>query len=303
MLAQIFRRFSLRRFSHVPALPPIPSSLSPWQQSNPRLSRQHRDPQIVESDKHTPLGPGSGGGDSPRGRNEGPSTNRINQLEKKVWMLEQANRSLKEELLQIQGETRSLHLTTDGCQQELERLRRLLESKTGYLEALSERVLQNEKRIEQGQGAVGSLVRSSQEVEKELLDGQREMVSRRDQLLVAMEHTQAHLHQLERRGVAFQETSGEEQRRLGEVVQRWRGSWERQSAETDSSVCGLKQQLKKLELEQETLVCVHACVCMCMCVCVRVCVHVHSCMCMCVHACVHVIRDVSHRLRAWSGRK
>ena len=171
-------------------------------------------------------------------------------------MLEQANRALLEELVQIQAEMEKKQLhqreVADIYCREIERMKHSLESKVGVLDDLEHRVLQNERNIDHGQNAVSALVRSSQEVEKGVLSSQVEMFSRKDQFLVHLEHVKDDLHRLDQKYLNLQEATSHEQSNMVEVVRKVRE--EIRTAEHESSLSNLRQHIKRLELEQESLV-------------------------------------------------
>lgn len=122
---------------------------------------------------------------------EGASITRVMQLEGRVAALEQANRALLEEVVQVQASMKASQLhhqeLAHSSHREVERLRTVVEAKSRFVEGLVEQVVHSKEAIGEGQSAGGALVRSSQEVERGVAEERREMEERRQYLASQLE--------------------------------------------------------------------------------------------------------------------
>lgn len=90
------------------------------------------------------------------------------------------------------------------------------------LNQVEQRLTQNERRSLTEEGRVTALVKSTQEIEKGILEGQQQLLSRRDEQIVHLELLRERLHQQEQRQLQLTEFSRQSQERFAAQVGRVR---------------------------------------------------------------------------------
>ena len=190
----------------------------------------------------------------------GASSSRLLLLESRVSVLEQANRALLEEIVQVQADAQARQICEQeavrNSRQELEKLRETVGLKAAIVEGLERRVFENERSIERGQGTVDLLLQSTQEVERGVRESQTELLLRlkKDQATVLVEQVRDDLYHLEQKCLRFQEGIGHDCGGLVEEVRRLRSGLDVQSVGMESAVSGIRQHLKRLEVEHDSMV-------------------------------------------------
>lgn len=168
-------------------------------------------------------------------------------------MLEQANRALLEEVVQIEARERGSGAPKPekSLQKEVSRLSSEIHSQ---LEKLAERVALNERSIQHEEVRVSTLVQSTQEIEWGILEGQRQLLARRDQQEVQLGKLREGVHQLEQSQRQLQELSRHNQVGVAQEVRRVEeGLEEVRTVEKDLEI-DIQQQLKELEQKDRALV-------------------------------------------------
>lgn len=171
---------------------------------------------------------------------------RLEKLEMRVTILEQMNCALLEQLAASK---------TDQEEGEMkEKLARMLSETNSQLEKLEHRVLLNEHSIRSEEARVTTLVKSTQEIEQGILDGQKQLLQRRDDHSACLEGVKESVHQLEQKQLQLGEFAQQvhasfamEARRLGEGVKKVKNHIEN----TRESIEG---KLKELEHTHRALV-------------------------------------------------
>ena len=248
-LPQDILLYSLPRVSQLPALPPIVSS--PRQQTSEPGHTHQGEPEssshaVSRRSRDQPLPPTSSG--------------KLLLLESRVSALEQANRALLEELVRVQADAkaRETHQQEEvrNSRQEVERLRETVDSNAGVLEGLERRVFENERSIERGRGTVDLLVESTRETERGVHESQAGLLLRlkKEEAEGRMEQVRGDLYRLEQKCLQFQEGIGRDCGGLLEEVRRLRSGLEVQSVGMESAVSGIRQHLKRLEVEHDSMV-------------------------------------------------
>ena len=239
---------SLCRVSQLPALPPIVSS--PRRRTSDPSKAHQGEPEYSSNAVST----------WNRDQPLDVSNSRFLRLENRIGVLEQANRALLEEIVQVQADTKARQIhgreAMRNTWQELERLKEMIEAKIAILEGLERRVFENERSIERGQGTVDLLLQSTQEVERGVRESQAEVHLRlkKDQATVHLEQVKDDLHHLEQKCLRFQEGFGHDCSGLAEEVRRLRSGVDVQSAGMESAISGIRQHLKRLEVEHDSMV-------------------------------------------------
>ena len=168
-------------------------------------------------------------------------------------MLEQANRALLEEVVQIEARERGSRApkSEKSWQKEVTKLSSQIHSQ---LEKLAERMAVNERSIHHEEVRVSTLVQSTQEIERGILDGQQQLLARRDQQEVKLGELRESVHQLEQSQLQLQQLSRHSQVGVVERVRRVEeGLEEVRTLEKDLET-DVRQQVKQLEQKDRALV-------------------------------------------------
>lgn len=174
-------------------------------------------------------------------------------LESRVALLEQTTRGLLGQLATKNAAVDLGGREGEGSSLE-EELARIWPEVQSRLEKIEHRVSLNEYSLRAEEARVTTLVKSTQEIERGILDGQRQLLERREKQGAHLEGVKESVHQLEQSQLQLGEFVRQNQAglaaelgRLGEEVRRVRGHVE----SVRGSVGG---KLKELEREQRVLV-------------------------------------------------
>lgn len=180
-------------------------------------------------------------------------TERLEQLEARVVVLEQANRALLEEVVQIEARERGSRAPTSekSWHREVTRLSSEIHSQ---LEKLAERVALNERSIQQEEVRVSTLVQSTREIERGILDGQQQLLARRDQQEVQLGKLRESVHQLEQSQLQLQQMSRHSLVSITEQVRRVEERLEELRTVEKDLETDVRQQVKQLEQKDRALV-------------------------------------------------
>lgn len=239
------------RPSQVPALPPL---VAPWQQEETIPNNPRPQPPTHPPHTNAPSSPSNEVSSSSSHHHpgskwdeEGVNKTRLEKLELRVTILEQMNCALLEQLAASKTDQ-------DAEEKMKEKLARMLPETNSRLEKLEHRVLLNEHSIRSEEARVTALVKSTQEIEQGILDGQKQLLQRRDDHSACLEGLRESVHQLEQKQLQLGEFARQvhtsfamEARRLGEGVKKMKNHVEN----TRGSIGG---KLKELEHGHRALV-------------------------------------------------
>lgn len=183
---------------------------------------------------------------------------RLEKLESRVTVLEQANGALPG---QLDIKSVATNTARDVEQKSLkEELARISSEINTRLERIEHRVLLNERSIHTEEARLTTLVQSTQEIERGILDGQRQLLLRREDQGARLEGVRESVHQLEQRQLQLGEFGRQAQAgcamevgRVGEEVRKMKSRMENMKGDVGG-------KLKDLERGHRVLVSVCTCI-------------------------------------------
>ena len=183
------------------------------------------------------------------GRN--PDATRLEKLESHVAHLEQTTRSL---LGQVAITTVAADSGRDREEHSFkEELARVCSEIQSRLEKIEHRVSLNEYSMRAEEARVTTLVKSTQEIERGILDGQRQLLERREEQGARLEGVKESVHQLEQRQLQLAEFGQQTQASLAAEVGRQSEEVRRVRGHVENVRGSVGGKLKELEREQRVL--------------------------------------------------
>ena len=122
------------------------------------------------------------------------------------------------------------------------------------LEKIEQRVSLNERRLREEETRMTTLVKSTQEIERGILDGQRQLLEKREEEGARLEEVKESIHQLEQRQLQLGEFGRHSQASLAAELGRLGEEVRRAIGHAESVKGSVGERFKELEHDQRVLV-------------------------------------------------